>query len=196
VPDEVVNDVLEVARWSGSASDRQPWELVAVHVCETLRAGRRRGLHGHLAGASLETMPLMAGERPAQETYDEGRLSERIMLAAHEPGVGSSIGCGLAAPVAALHGRCSVPRKGAWCAPRSRSAAPTGWRSARDAEHGRASCSQGSCTGSATVGQGRRKARRIASHGRRYGGGFEGVSYVCTQKRPMCAATHVSILKS
>ena len=34
----------------------------------------------------------MAGERATQETYDEGRLSERIMLAALAHGVGSSIG--------------------------------------------------------------------------------------------------------
>jgi nitroreductase len=34
----------------------------------------------------------MAGERAEQETYDEGRLAERIMLAAHAHGVGSSIG--------------------------------------------------------------------------------------------------------
>jgi nitroreductase len=34
----------------------------------------------------------MAGDREAQEGYDEGRLAERIMLAAHAHGVGSSIG--------------------------------------------------------------------------------------------------------
>lgn len=34
----------------------------------------------------------MAGERVEQETYDEGRLSERFMLAASAHGVGSSIG--------------------------------------------------------------------------------------------------------
>ncbi len=34
----------------------------------------------------------MAGDRAEQEAYDEGRLSERIMLAAWAHGVGSSIG--------------------------------------------------------------------------------------------------------
>jgi nitroreductase len=57
VPGEVVDDILEVARWSGSAS-----------------------------------VLVMAGERPAQETYDEGRLAERVMLAALAHGVGSSVG--------------------------------------------------------------------------------------------------------
>ena len=38
VPQEVVGDFLEVARWSGSASNRQPWELVVIRSRETLRA--------------------------------------------------------------------------------------------------------------------------------------------------------------
>jgi hypothetical protein len=92
VPDEVVNDVLEVAGWSGSASDRRRRSSSRSTAARRCALADVEGCAGHLARASLETMPLMAGERPAQETYDEGCLSERIMLAAHEPGVGSSIG--------------------------------------------------------------------------------------------------------
>jgi nitroreductase len=50
------------------------------------------GYAGHLAGAPLGIVLVRAGEREIRETYDEGRLSERIMLAAHAHGVGSSIG--------------------------------------------------------------------------------------------------------
>ena len=93
VPQEVVDDLLEVARWSGSASNRQPWELVVIRNRETLRAlAEVKGYASHLAGASLGIVLVMAGVRPEQETYDEGRLSERIMLAASAHGVGSSIG--------------------------------------------------------------------------------------------------------
>jgi nitroreductase len=93
VPQEVVDDILEVARWSGSASNRQPWELVVIHSRETLRAlAKVKGYASHLAGASLGIVVVMAGERPEQETYDEGRLSERITLAASAHRVGSSIG--------------------------------------------------------------------------------------------------------
>src|SRR6266516_1826240 len=84
VPQEVVDAVLDVAHWSGSASNR-----------ETLRAlASVEGYASHLAGASLGIVLVMAGEsrRADQETYDEGRLSERIMLAAAAYGVGSSIG--------------------------------------------------------------------------------------------------------
>ncbi len=93
VPGQVVDDILQVARWSGSASNRQPWEIVVIREKETLRAlSEVRGYAGHLAGAPLGMVLVMAGERPEQETYDEGRLSERIMLAAWAHGVGSSVG--------------------------------------------------------------------------------------------------------
>jgi nitroreductase len=93
VPQEVVEDVLEVARWSGSASNKQPWEILVVRERDTLHSlASLRGYAGHLAGAPLGIVLVMAGERAEQETYDEGRLAERIMLAAHAHGVGSSIG--------------------------------------------------------------------------------------------------------
>ena len=93
VPQPVVDDILQVARWSGSASNRQPWEIVVVRDSNTLRAlSEVRGYAGHLRGAPLGMVLVMAGEREEQETFDEGRLAERIMLAAHARGVGSSIG--------------------------------------------------------------------------------------------------------
>ena len=93
LPQEVVDDVLLVARWSGSASNNQPWDIVVIREQETLRS--LAGLDGyaaHLAGAPLGIVLVMKGDRAEQETYDEGRLAERIMLAAHAHGVGSSIG--------------------------------------------------------------------------------------------------------
>jgi nitroreductase len=93
VPREVLDDVLEVARWSGSASNKQPLEIVVIRDRDTLRSlASVGGYAGHLAGAPLGIVLVMAGERAEQETYDEGRLAERIMLAAHAHGVGSSIG--------------------------------------------------------------------------------------------------------
>lgn len=93
VPREVVDDILEVARWSGSAGNAQPWEILVVRDRDTLRAlASFEGYAGHLAGAPLGIVLVMAGERRERETYDEGRLAERIMLAAHAHGVGSSIG--------------------------------------------------------------------------------------------------------
>src|SRR5215204_6411586 len=93
IPQEVVDDILEVARWSGSAGNRQPWELVVIRDRQTLRTlAAVEGYAAHLAGAALGIVLVMAGKRAEQEIYDEGRLCERIMLAALAHGVGSSIG--------------------------------------------------------------------------------------------------------
>ena len=93
MPRDVVNDVLEVARWSGSAMNVQPWELVVVRDRGALGAlARAEGYAGHLAGAALGLVVVMARGRAEQEAFDEGRLSERVMLAAAAHGVGSSIG--------------------------------------------------------------------------------------------------------
>jgi nitroreductase len=93
VPQEVIDAVLEVARWSGSAINRQPWELIVIRKSETLRAlASAEGYTQHLANAPSAIVLVMAGEQATQETYDEGRLSERIMLAAAAYGLGSCIG--------------------------------------------------------------------------------------------------------
>ncbi len=93
VPREVVDDILEVARLSGSASNKQPWEIVVVRERGTLDAlAGVEGYADHLRGAPLGMVLAMAGQREEQEAYDEGRLCERIMLAAKARGVGSSIG--------------------------------------------------------------------------------------------------------
>jgi nitroreductase len=93
VPQRVIDDILDVVRWSGSASNRQPWEVILIRERDTLRSlASVGGYAGHLARAPLGIVLVMAGDRAEQETYDEGRLAERIMLAAHAHGVGSSIG--------------------------------------------------------------------------------------------------------
>lgn len=110
VPDEVVNDILEVARWSGSANNRQPWELVVIRDRETLRGlGGLEGYARHVANAPLAIVLVLEGERPEHEAYDEGRLSERIMLAALAHGLGSCIGWFNGAGIAAAKELLGVP---------------------------------------------------------------------------------------
>lgn len=95
IPQEAIDALLKVIRWSGSASNRQHWECIVVQKRETLQAlAQCEGYAKHLAGAALGIILVMAGEAnlEEQETYDEGRLSERIMLAAEAYGIGSCIG--------------------------------------------------------------------------------------------------------
>jgi nitroreductase len=110
VPRPVVDDLLQVARWSGSARNRQPWEFVVVRDRGTLRAlAAADGYAGHLADAPLGIVLVMAGEQRTQETFDEGRLSERIMLAALAHGVGSSIGWFTPPGAETVKGRLGIP---------------------------------------------------------------------------------------
>ena len=96
VPAEALQDILEVARWTGSARNIQPWDLIVIQDRATLQAlGRIEGSHAaHLVNAGAGIALVMSGdlEHPEFDTYDEGRLSERIMLAAAADGLGSAIG--------------------------------------------------------------------------------------------------------
>lgn len=103
VPEAVIDDVLDVARWSGSASNVQPWEFMVIRDRATLqKLAALEGTPAHLGTAPLGIVLIMDGdpEREAMETYDEGRLAERIMLTAAAHGVGTCIawfrGAGLA----------------------------------------------------------------------------------------------------
>jgi nitroreductase len=95
VGEEALDDILEVARWSGSARNRQPWEFLVVRDRGTLeRLAVLEGYAHHLAGAAVGIVLVMAGDpiKFEQETFDEGRLSERISLAAASYGLGAAVG--------------------------------------------------------------------------------------------------------
>ena len=95
VPQAVLDDLLTVARWSGSANNRQPWVFVVVRDREMLRRlSELEGYVGHLAGAALAIVLVMDGnsDQVEQETFDEGVLSQRLQLAAAAHGLGSAIG--------------------------------------------------------------------------------------------------------
>ena len=92
VPREVIDGILEVARWTGSGMNRQPWEFVLVRNGDTLRAiAEAEGAGSHLAGANFAVIVVMPGTGGEIQTYDEGRLAERLLLAAEVQGVGAGI---------------------------------------------------------------------------------------------------------
>src|SRR5205814_9663707 len=74
VPPEVINDILEVARWTGSGMNRQPWEFVAVRNHDTLREiAVAEGADSHLARASFAIVVVMTGDDAGLDTYGAGR---------------------------------------------------------------------------------------------------------------------------
>jgi nitroreductase len=94
LPEPVLHDILEVARWSGSAGNRQPWEFVVVRDRDMLRrlATIDGANAGHLASAAAGIALVIRPEVPDLDAYDEGRLAERILLAAAAHGVGAAVG--------------------------------------------------------------------------------------------------------
>lgn len=93
VPEDALRGVLEVGRWSGSAMNRQPWELLVVREPVTLRAlAATSPSIGWVGAAPLAILPIMAGEHRGEESFDEGRLSERLLLGARAHGLGAGLG--------------------------------------------------------------------------------------------------------
>jgi nitroreductase len=91
LPRPVVDDLLEVARWTGSASNRQPWELILVR--DKAMLGVLGGLDGaaglrHVADAAAAIVLVPNGRLT---DFDEGRLTERVMLAAEAHGLGAGV---------------------------------------------------------------------------------------------------------
>src|SRR5438093_12559152 len=89
VPDEVVDQLLELARWTGSAKNSQPWRFIVVRDKDRLKkiAGLRPPI-GWLAGAPLGIAIVLEGAEGMFGAYDEGRLTERLLTGATMLGYG------------------------------------------------------------------------------------------------------------
>ena len=85
--------ILEVARWTGSSTNRQPWTFIVIRD----RADRERLAElahwaRHVAGAAMAIAIAMSGEDSEWDAYDEGRVAERILIAASALRLGAGIG--------------------------------------------------------------------------------------------------------
>ena len=92
VPDAVVKQLLRVAQWTGSSRNTQPWHFIVVTDKEQLRSiSQLRAPINWLAAAPLGIAIVLDGERDVSEAYDEGRVSERMLIAAHDLGYGAGV---------------------------------------------------------------------------------------------------------
>ena len=92
IPDAVLNDILEVGRWSGSASNVQGTEVVVVRDRAILQRISEVGARP-AAGAAAALVIVMNNDESRRDldSFDNGRLVERLLLAAKAVGVGSNI---------------------------------------------------------------------------------------------------------
>jgi nitroreductase len=90
VSDDDLNQILEIARWSGSSRNTQPWRFVVVEDKDVLKKlSDLRPNITWVADGALAIALVFPGENEVHEAYDEGRVSERIMIAAEMLGIGA-----------------------------------------------------------------------------------------------------------
>lgn len=92
VPEEVLAELLEVARWTGSSRNTQPWRFIVVTDKERLRRiSELRPPINWVADVPLAIAIVLDGKDPLSEAYDEGRLTERLLIGARLLGLGGGI---------------------------------------------------------------------------------------------------------
>jgi nitroreductase family protein len=89
VPEDVLADLLQVARWTGSSRNSQPWHFIVVTDKEQLRQiSQLRTPINWVADAPLAIAIVLDGANEMSETYDEGRVTERLLIGARIRGLG------------------------------------------------------------------------------------------------------------
>jgi len=90
VSEDLLAELLEVARWTGSAQNTQPWHFVVITDPTALQTiSEQRPNIGWVAKAKLAIALVFNGENPSSELYDEGRVTERLLIAARTLGLGA-----------------------------------------------------------------------------------------------------------
>ena len=87
VDEATIREILEVARWSASGGNRQPWQVVVVR---DPAVKQKLGDWGAKPAASAAVVFLLVMESQ-QPSIDEGRLAERLCLASAAAGLGSVV---------------------------------------------------------------------------------------------------------
>jgi nitroreductase len=96
LPSEAQLDaILEVARWTGSSQNTQPWRFIVIRDIEQIR--EIAGAGGHLT-RSLQSATLaiaivlpMDANQATSLAFDEGRAAERMLIAASMVGLGGAV---------------------------------------------------------------------------------------------------------
>lgn len=91
VTDEELDQLLEVARWTGSSRNTQPWHFVVIRDRALLeKVSHVRGnMIVWAASAPLAIAIVIESEGEISGAFDEGRVTERLMIAARLLGLGA-----------------------------------------------------------------------------------------------------------
>lgn len=90
VPADVLDTILEIARWSGSSRNTQPWRFIVVDDKQMLKnLSVLRENITWVADGALAIAIVLPEENAVHEAYDAGRVTERMMIAARFLGYGA-----------------------------------------------------------------------------------------------------------
>ncbi len=95
VDQAILDAILDVARWSGSSRNTQPWRFIVIRDVDTIRRIATAGLPqtrslGTATAAVAVILPA-APDRAVSHAYDDGRVAERMLIAASMVGLGAGI---------------------------------------------------------------------------------------------------------
>jgi nitroreductase len=95
VAQEALDAIADVARWSGSSRNSQPWRFIVITDGETIRALAAAGLPQtrslNTATAAIAIVLPADEGREIGHAYDDGRAAERMLIAAGMLGLGAGI---------------------------------------------------------------------------------------------------------
>ncbi len=84
-----LQNLLEVAQWTGSSRNTQPWEFIAITDKTILKdISEIRAAINWVADAPLAIAVVLNGGSVVSEAFDEGRVTERLLVAARLLGLG------------------------------------------------------------------------------------------------------------
>ncbi len=90
-----IDALVDVARWTGSSENRQPWRFLVLTERSTLDAIRHAGLpqtRGLATATAAIAIALPSDPAAAiSHAYDEGRAAERLLVAASMLAIGAGI---------------------------------------------------------------------------------------------------------
>jgi nitroreductase len=85
---ETVVALVDAARWTGSARNRQPWRFVQVRRRETLRELSLLGAYAQFIADAPVAVVIASAENGFLDTeYDVGRVTQSLVLAAAADGL-------------------------------------------------------------------------------------------------------------
>jgi hypothetical protein len=122
--DAQLEAITDVARWTGSSRNSQPWRFLEIRDPGTIRRLEAVGLP---QTRSLKTATAVVAivlpdddERRISRAYDDGRAAERMLIAAGM--IGAAAGIAWSAPTSCPpSARSSACRRTGWCGPSWRS---------------------------------------------------------------------------